>query len=229
MDGSPQEVIAFASRLGEVRQIDLPDGSHLVLDSSSRVEARFDGAARMLTLDAGRARFIVAHEARPFIVRAASNEVVATGTIFDVSLIRNRLSVLLIEGSVDVRHRDARGRASVQRLHAGQELIISDRGGGVRPSVPRGETSWPTRMLEFDATPLSDAVDLVNRYSATQIRLGSDHIAALRVSGAYRAGDTAGFARSLASAFGLRLQTMPDGNLLLAEPEAAAPVSTAPR
>ena len=60
---------------------------------------------RLLTLSEGRARFIVAHEARPFIVRAASNEVVATGTIFDVSLIQDRLAVVLLEGSVEVRRR----------------------------------------------------------------------------------------------------------------------------
>jgi len=37
------------------------------------------------------------------------------------------------------------------------------------------------------------------------------------VSGAFRAGDVAGLARSLAAAFDLRLVTLPDGNLLLAD------------
>lgn len=217
-----QEALSFASAIGEIKQVDLPDGSHLVLDSGSRVEARFDGSDRLLTLREGRARFIVAHEARPFIVRAAANEVVATGTVFDVSLIQNRLAVLLIEGSVEVRQRGEGREGNVQRLQAGQKIVINDQAGAVRQNASRGETSWPTHMLEFDDTPLRDAVALVNRYSRVQLRLRDERIGELRVSGAYRAGDLAGFARSLATAFGLRLQNMADGSLVLAESDAAA-------
>jgi transmembrane sensor len=223
IQGSASEAaLSFASGIGEIRQVDLPDGSHLVLDSGSRVEARFDASDRLLTLREGRARFIVAHEARPFIVRAAANEVVATGTVFDVSLIQNRLAVLLIEGTVEVRQASDRHVGSTQRLRAGQKLVITGQNGAVLQNATRGETLWPSQMIAFDDTPLGEAVATVNRYSPMQLRLGDDRIGGLRVSGAYRAGDVAGFARSLAAAFGLRLQTLPDGSLLLAEPEVAA-------
>ena len=207
--------LSYASAVGEIRQVALPDGSRLVLDSASRVEAEFSDAARLLTLREGRARFIVAHEARPFIVRAASNEVVATGTVFDVSLIENRLAVVMLEGSVEVRRQDGR---SMRRLQAGDRLVIGEN-APERGRASRGEIRWPSRMLEFDDRPLREAAALVNRYSHTQLRLGSDRIGELRVSGAYRAGDVAGFARSLAAAFGLRLETRPNGVILLAEPE----------
>ena len=73
-------------------------------------------------------------------------------------------------------------------------------------------------MLEFDNATLSEAAAIMNRYSAVKLKLGDPSIAALRVSGAYRAGDTAGFARSLAAAFGLALRTQADGQLLLVHP-----------
>jgi transmembrane sensor len=216
-----QQSLTFASATGEIRRIDLPDGSHLVLDSSSRVEVRFDTSTRLLTLREGRARFIVAHETRPFIVSAGLSEVVATGTVFDVSIIQNRFAVILIEGSVEVRRRGGRREGRVGRLQAGQKLVIADGAGPVRQAASHGETLWPSRMLEFDDTPLQEAVALVNRYGRTQLHLANERIGALRVSGAYRAGDVAGFARTLATAFGLRLQNLPDGAILLAEPEAA--------
>lgn len=220
-DSAGQQLQSFATAIGEIREVALPDGSRLVLDSSSRVETRFTTSERMLTLSEGRARFIVAHESRPFVVRAGSNEVVATGTIFDVSLIQNRLAVVLLQGSVEVRQRRD-GRSGVaQRLEAGQRLVIRGEAPAVRQSATRGETRWPTRMFEFDDTPLQEAVALVNRYSRVQLRLGGGRIGDLRVSGAYRAGDLNGFARSLAAAFSLRLETRPDGSLLLVDPRSA--------
>ncbi len=220
-DSAGGQAQSFATAIGEIREVGLPDGSRLVLDSGSRVEARFTASERLLTLSEGRARFIVAHESRPFIVSAASNEVVATGTIFDVSLIQSRLAVVLIEGSVEVRQRRGGRSGGGQRLEAGQRLVISGEAAAVRQRATRGETLWPSRMLEFDDTPLQEAVALVNRYSRVQLRLGDARIGDLRVSGAYRAGDVIGFARSLAAAFSLRLETQPDGNLLLVDPRAA--------
>ena len=72
-------------------------------------------------------------------------------------------------------------------------------------------------MLEFDDTRLDEAAALANRYSKVQLRLGDERIRSLRVNGAFRAGDVAGFARSLATAFDLRVVRQPDGSLLLVD------------
>lgn len=210
-----QEPMLFAAALGEIKKIDLPDGSQLTLDTASRVEAAFTEAERKLTLREGRARFQVAHDQRPFVVRAGSSEVVATGTLFDVSLIGGRTTVLLLEGSVKVRAND--DRRKLERLVPGQKLIVAASAPAERRRAARGEAAWPTRMLEFDDTRLDEAAALANRYSKMQLRLGDDRIRSLRVSGAFRAGDVANFARSLATAFGLRVVSQPDGNLLLVD------------
>lgn len=218
-----QERMLFAAAVGEIREIELPDGSRLTLDSASRVEAAFTEAERKLTLHEGRARFQVAHEQRPFVVRAGVSEVVATGTLFDVSLIGGRTTVLLIEGSVEVRAKD--DRRKLERLAPGQKLILAASAPAERRTAGRGEAAWPTRMHEFDDTRLDEAAALANRYGRVQLRLGDDRIRSLRVSGAFRAGDVAGFAQSLATAFELRVVRQPDGNLLLAD---ASPADRAP-
>jgi transmembrane sensor len=226
--GSQQETMMFAAAVGEIREIQLPDGSRLTLDSSSRVEAVLTKAERKLTLREGRARFQVAHEARPFAVRAGSSEVVATGTLFDVSLIGGRTTVLLLEGSVEVR---AAGSPQAQaprpeRLKPGQKLILAGSAPAERRQATSGDKNWPGPMLEFDRTRLDEAAALSNRYSKAQLRLGNERIRGLRVSGAFRVGDVAGLARSLAAAFELRVVTLPDGSLLLAEANPGVSPST---
>lgn len=214
---SQQQPTLLAAAVGEIREVNLPDGSRVTLDSASRVEAAFSKTQRTLTLIEGRARFRVAHETRPFIVRAGSSEVIATGTIFDVSLIGGRTDVVLLQGSVEVRTKD--GRNKIGRLKPGQKLIVAAAGPPERRPATRTDSAWPTRMLQFDNTRLDEAAALANRYSQVQLKLGSDRIRALRVSGAFRAGDTVGLARSLAAAFNLRVITQPNGSLLLVDAE----------
>lgn len=218
LPGSPeQETMLFAAALGEIKELDLPDGSRLILDSGSKVETDFTKSERSLTLREGRARFQVAHEARPFVVHAGTSEVLATGTLFDVSLIGGRTAVLLLEGSVEVRPFGTAKESERMpaRLKPGQKLTLSTSAPPERTQATRGDRNWPARMLEFDNTRLDEAAALANRYSRVQLKLGNERIRGLHVSGAFRAGDVAGLARSLATAFDLRLVTLPDGNLLL--------------
>lgn len=224
VQGPGQEPALLAAAVGEIREVRLADGSALVLDSASRVETRFGKSKRELTLLDGRARFRVAHEARPFVVRAGSSEILATGTLFDVSLIGGRTQVVLIEGSVEVRPTNAAAMPGAKplRLAPGEKLSLTGTSPPERRTATRGDASWPSLMLEFRQTRLADAASLANRYSKVQLHLEGDRIPALRVSGAFRAGDTAGLAQSLASAFKLRIVRQPDGDLLLAEPEQAA-------
>jgi transmembrane sensor len=220
-----QTTMLFAARVGEIREVSLPDGSRITLDSGSRVEAAFSETERKLTLQDGRARFAVKHEARPFVVRARTIEVVATGTLFDVSLIGGGTAVVLLEGAVEVRAAEAsdRDRRARQKLEPGEKLVLSPSAPPSRQPTAPGDTVWPTRMLEFDNTPLQEAAALANRYSRAQLRLGDARTGQLRVTGAFRAGDVAGLARSLAAAFDLRLVGQPDGSLLLIGPERNAP------
>jgi transmembrane sensor len=139
--------------------------------------------------------------------------VVATGTLFDVSLIGGRTAVIILEGSVEVRQKDS--RRPIEQLKTGQRLILSDSAPAKRELGMGGDEAWPARMLKFDNTKLDEAVALANRYGSAQLKVSDKQTGNLRVSGAFRAGDAAGFARSLAAAFDLRVVPQPDGSLLL--------------
>ena len=71
----------------------------------------------------------------------------------------------------------------------------------------------------FDDVSLAEAIAEVNRYDRTQIVLvGDASLARLRVSGVYRTGDTAGFARDVAALHGLVVHER-EGRLELAKPQ----------
>ncbi|WP_083942745.1 FecR family protein [Sphingomonas soli] len=206
----------FVSPVGEIRRVTLEDGSVVTLDTGTRLEVAFTSAERRLRLLAGRARFEVAHDsARAFVVMAGEGEVVATGTVFDVSLVGPRPRVRLIEGSVEVRSRAANASPKpVARLVPGQAITLGT--PQVTPSpAPPAEERWVSGMLSFDGTPLADAIAEANRYSERRILLGDPALGTLRVTGAFKAGDQVAIAGALAASFGLRVVPGPGGALTL--------------
>jgi transmembrane sensor len=206
---APGREIQIAAAIGEIRRVVLNDGSIVTLDTDSLVRVGYSQRARSLRLVRGRARFDVARDpARRFVVSAGGAEVIAHGTLFDVSLIGPGVKVALLRGAVDVgttsvgRLQPAR---QVVRLRPGQQLafVPAVHAPALRP-VRAGESGWPSGMLSFSNTRLIDAVTDANRYSRIKIMLADPGIAELRVSGAYRIGDAPGLAASLAASLGLR-------------------------
>jgi transmembrane sensor len=211
------ETARYVASAGEVRLVTLPDGSRVRLSGGTVADMSFDRRERRIRLLSGRGRFAVAHESRPFRVFAGSTEVVARGTVFDVSFSGGKTQVALIEGSVDVSYQSsASGRERrVRHLKAGQQILV---GGPERSASVASAPAAPAAaadMLQFDGTRLADAVAAANRGSRTKIRLADPSIADLRVTGAFRSGDAGALAESLAAAFRLRLERLPDGTALL--------------
>lgn len=213
------EAAQLASGIGEIRTVPLADGSTMTLDTDSAVRLAFTRGERRLILLRGRARFDVAHDpARPFIVLAGSGAVIARGTLFDVSFLGGQVRVALLRGSVDVRQDSAGGPPSgtIARLTPGQATAFAARTPLAPPRpAPRDELDWPSGMLSFEADRLGAAIAEANRYSTAKIRAADPAIGDLRVTGAYRAGDTTGLARSLATSFDLQMTTDARGDIIL--------------
>lgn len=225
-----REQLAAFSTAGEGRRIALEDRSEITLSVDSAVEVSLSGNERRLRLTRGEARFSVAHERRPFIVDANGTEVIARGTQFIVRVASSGTTVALMEGSVDVSYAPAGGgERRLTRLSPGERLVVESRSAGGSAGAPVGRAAVRAppdaaarSMLEFDETPLGVAVEQANRGSSPLVRLGDPSLAGLRVSGAFRRGDTIAFARSIAAAFNLELERGRDGGLLL-KPAANAP------
>ncbi|WP_199555253.1 FecR family protein [Sandaracinobacteroides hominis] len=212
----------LASHVGEIRNVDLPDGSQVTLDTDSRLTILYTDSERRLRLESGRARFRVVHgDSRAFLVEAGSTEVIAHGTVFDVDVAGSKVAVSLLEGSVEVRPQSAavasRPSASTV-LKPGQHLLVAQ--GQVPQPLKTEEPRWTSGMLSFEDAELSDVVSAANRYSEVKILISDPAIGRLRFSGTFDPREPDDLAQSLARIFNLRLDRDSDGMIYL-QPSAA--------
>ncbi|ODU80723.1 MAG: hypothetical protein ABT10_15995 [Novosphingobium sp. SCN 63-17] len=225
------ELVEVASRVGEIRTLTLPDGSHVTLDTASAIRLAFAGDERRIVLERGRARFEVAHDpSRLFVVQAGNRLVIAHGTIFDVDLNEQHIAVTLLRGSVEVKRSadpaDGANRSGMmlvpgQRLTWGLEtasspILSSAAASDAVPVAATGEiTGWPSGMLVFDDRRLADVIAQANRYSEHPIVLADRASGALHFTGTVAAKDTEGLAGLLAASFHLALTRDAEGNFIL--------------
>lgn len=197
--------ILYASA-GEIREVKLPDGSTMTLDTHSEAVARFGAGTRSLELKRGRAFFdVVTDPARRFSVTAGKRRVVALGTRFDVRIEPDSLTVTLIEGRVSVGPLDPQVKPA--ELKPGQQFV--ERGGSavIRNVDPESgdAAGWTRGLLHFSDVTLAEAAAEVSRYSAVPIRVRNPKVASLRLSGEFQAGDAARFADTVAELHPVRV------------------------
>lgn len=213
--GSPfggTDAVMLMTSVGEIRQFDLADGSKVTLDTATKVDVEIGRSHRRAHLRYGRARFEVAQAPLPFVIESASSTASTRGGTIDVEQIGKEGRIQILAGTAEVSGADKQ-HTSHMAMDTGEGLTLSpDR--PEQKNVLKAAPDWTRGMLEFDGTPLADAVALANRYSDRHIIVAGD-LTSLRVTGAFRAGDTAGLAKALAAAFHLSLRAAPDGNLVL--------------
>jgi len=94
----------YVTGAGEQRALVLQDGTHVALNSRSRISVRFERGYRAVTLAQGEAAFEVVHDAnRPFEVKAGDEVLRDLGTEFDVVCSGGRSTSTVRQGLVDVR------------------------------------------------------------------------------------------------------------------------------
>jgi transmembrane sensor len=206
------EAVMLMTQVGEIQQVQLADGSKVTLDTATKLDVEIGRSRRTAHLRYGRARFQVARADTPFVVETGSATVTTREGVIDVEQVGGQGGIHVLAGAAEVGGTDA-GHTSLVALRPG-EAVMTDTVGADRKVSVAPASDWTRGMLQFDGTPLSEAVALANRYSDRHILLVGD-LGALRVTGAFRAGDTAGLARALAAAFGLSLQQNGQGNLVL--------------
>lgn len=211
--GAGTEAVMLTTAVGEIREVRLADGTKVTLDTASRVEV--DPSKRRASLSRGRARFEIARRKHPFIIVAGATSVIVEAGTIDIEQAGPASRVDVLAGSAEMEGRQG-------HLVLGPLEGLTD-GPDAEPErhAVAGLPDWTRGMLQFDGTPVAEAVERANRYSTRPILIAGD-VGELRVTGAFRAGDTAGLAKALSAAFGLRLHSSPDGRLILARPPALA-------
>lgn len=161
---------------GEIRRMNLPDGTQLVLNTDTAIDVRFDALARLVVLHAGELHVGTAHDrampARPFLVRSSNGSVRALGTHFSVRhlapWLAPRTQVGVSQGAVEIV--PARAPGTARLLNAGQQGSFDDAAvSGLAPLAPHAG-AWLQGVLVAERMPLGDVLEQVARYRYGVIR-----------------------------------------------------------
>ena len=240
---APAVTVAAKSYLRVNERLALPDGSRVELKDGSQVVVLYSGTERRVKLTGGEAHFSVWKDAaRPFVVDAAGVEVRAVGTAFNVRLEDKAVEVLVTEGRVRVD--DAGVGAVAPNRPAGevvegngpyrdlQLLFVSQ---GERAVVPLAaaaadaapvvtpvtaedisqELAWQAPRLQFNETPLADAIAEFNRLNRHQLLLGDAALGAVPIGGTFRPDNVEGFIRLLDTTLGIQGEQAGDDTTVL--------------
>lgn len=211
----------YATRVGEQRRISLEDGSHVILDTSTRVHVAFTDERRHIELLEGRAHFEVATDPlRPFLVRAGDRQVIAIGTAFDVSRQDDRVAVVVVEGRIAVQPVAPSAEPQTRLMSPGERVIFerADEIARDKPDLAR-VTAWQNGRAVFEDQTLAEAVVEMNRYTRRPLVIADESLATRRISGVYGTGDTEAFARSVTVLMPARVELTPTRIILRAAEE----------
>ena len=150
---------------GKRSTLTLSDGSKMWLNSGSVLEfpAQFSGKSREIHLTSGEMYIEVAPDKqKPFYVSASDFRVKVYGTKFNVSAYADSpKSIVLVEGSVSLQSANKKELF----LSPSQQAIYSGSGTFITQNVDVNQfISWKNGYLEFDNTPMADALKQIERY-----------------------------------------------------------------
>ena len=202
----------FSTRVGEHRQVALPDGSVMDLNSRSVVAVHYEKGRRGVELKQGEAMFSVEHDtSRPFVVVAGAGQVTVTGTRFDVRRDDEQTRVVVEAGTVKVQ---GRSPDKVVTLTAGLGTHVDTQGQVVAAYAvnPEELTAWRSGKLVFNNATLGDVAREVSRYREQPLRVSTPAVSKLRLTSVFKSSDTDALLKALPHILPVAVRALPDGS-----------------
>ncbi|WP_143277003.1 FecR family protein [Bordetella genomosp. 12] len=212
---TPLQTLQIATRRGERRQVALPDGSVLDVNTGTRAVVRMYRDKRVVELLEGEIFFAVQRDAgRPFLVDAGASRVMVTGTRFNVRYDNDAMRVSVESGSVEVSsgpwwNRRTRALAKGQGVHTAPGQALS----AVEPVDLQAMLAWQRGKIVFENTPLAQAVAEINRYLKRPARLEAPALGNHRIAGIFSVNDPQSLIDMLPEIAPVRVFHLPDGEI----------------
>ena len=186
-----QEILAdIRTTVGEQRQIDLDDGTRLLLNTSTALDTRFDAGQRRIVLHCGEIYVVTGHDARSrrhgaLEVATPFGTICPLGTRFSVRIDPRAARVAVYEGQVRLQPATSRNAVVTP---AGTCLLLRQHEVGRAATRPFGEDDWVRGVIVSDAMRLDVLLEELSRYRRGYI--SCDHrVAHLSVSGIFQVTD----------------------------------------
>ena len=185
--------------VGEVRELELADGSRMWLNTGSAADLDFDPSLRRITLHVGEVLIRSASDPqqppRPLVVDTVHGRLTALGTRFSVSIEDGACLVAVFDGKVEVAPHDS----PAQILPAGRQMRFSSHESSPPMPAAVARESWARGLLVADDRRLDDFIAELARYVPGHVEV-ADEVAALRLVGVYPMREPASdFSRNLAA------------------------------
>jgi transmembrane sensor len=215
---SPQpSVNTFDTGVGGHRIVPLADGSRIELNTATVLRTLMSRRRRDVWLDRGEAYFEVAHiEGSTFVVHAGPRMITVVGTQFSVRRDDDKVTVAVVTGRVRVED-TMPGASSASITVTAGDVAIGLGSSTMVVSKPvatvEEKLTWRDGRLVFDGTSLAEVADDFNRYNRQQLLISDPAVAAIRISGTFKASNVEAFVRLLKEAYGLKVELTADGKL----------------
>ena len=170
----PAPTVAYETAKGETKAVTLADGSHINLNSDTRIAVRLERHTRNVEMARGEAAFEVAPDkSRPFLIAAADRRIRVVGTEFNVLDSQGMVRVTVRRGIVGVTPVSADPNAEGVLLRAGDQLEhrTGEQVSAVHRVDPEVAFAWRSGDLVYRDQPLKEVVGDLNRYFNTPVRV----------------------------------------------------------
>jgi transmembrane sensor len=215
---SPQASVGtFDTGVGGHRIVPLADGSQIELNTATILRTMISKKRRDVWLDRGEAFFEVAHiEGSAFVVHAGPRLITVVGTQFSVRRDDDNVTVAVVKGRVRVQDTTP-GASSASIMVTPGDVAIGSGSSTMVVSKPvaavEDKLTWRDGRLVFDGTSLAEVANDFNRYNRQQLLISDPSVAAIRISGTFKASNVEAFVRLLKEAYGLKVELTADGKL----------------
>ena len=181
----------YSTQTGEIREIALVDGTHIILNTATAIDVYFDNQERRIILRSGEILITTAPDYatayRPFRVQSRQGMIEALGTRFIVRQDADVSRVTVFEGAVGIHPEHAIDTAV--RVDAGQHTTFSVKQVMSPITVQESTTAWSRGVLVAENMRIADFLAELSRYRSGLLRCDSA-VADLRVTGVFPLHDT---------------------------------------
>lgn len=202
---------SHSTRIGELADIILEDGSHLVMNTNTKIRIDLQDDKRIVYLESGEVFFEVAKDKnRPFYVETTGGLVRVLGTKFNIRQKGNASDVTVLEGSVGVvdygQMRDNLVTISLDAtLVPGEKFTLgNDDLANIAVAADRAAAlAWRDRKLIYNGETFAALVADINRYYEAEIRIGDPALNDIEVVAILKMGDRAATLKALETTFNI--------------------------
>lgn len=176
----------YRTRVGQIEERLLADGTRVWLNSDSALDIRFDERQRNLYLYRGEVLISTAQDSRPLYLHTDQGRLQPLGTRFSVLSENDRTQLSVFAGEVMARCADS---GQQQRVPAGGSIAFDrQRFDRLNDALPMRE-SWREGVLLARDTDLGSIVAELARHRSGYLGVAPE-VASLRIMGAYPLHDT---------------------------------------